>query len=758
MGIQQIFVSHAGEDAEVATELALQLRNAGHDTKIDTLDLGLGDSTIAFMNEGISQAAVVIILFSKHTAKAEWQKLEIDAAVWSQVAQDGGRCIVVRLDDTPVPPILGPKVYARLESGDHKSLRKLVEDVCRILFSGQTTSSLVAEAFKTDSKNPFRHLRAEFFENQPELHAKTFALPEAVKVGALDDMKPCILEGSRGTGKSMLLLSLRARNLLLRLPDQKHAPQHFGFYLKLTRGAICNAGVRFEVERLDSNVDTVVLTDIAEQELMVQMTESLFSELAYCAKRGLIECDRIVERRLCEEADDLLFDARDGGVVSFADLQVKLGKLHKRVAEFIRRRFIYQETVSVPTATFDMEQLKRVVELVRRNVPPLASSTFVVLLDEYENLFLHQKQLVNGLVKLGPPQISIKIARKLASGDTPGTTTGQELQEIHDYTRVPLVYNLEDPTERKAYRELLRHMVANMVALEGDRPFDMDELLPRFREPEVEQSSWLTEVARLNKMTVEKFNNLPEDKRREKKTYYGQAAVYRVLLRRPGRHREKLFAGFAELALLGSGVIRYFQEFLSVAYHLTFGAEPPPEGSLVLPPERQSKAVHVVSQHNLTTLSRNVERYGEELKYFLLDLGDCLRHKLLMHLSEPEAARVTIEDPEMLEQGPMATLKQVLAVGEREGVFQTREGLPAFKPKHGSDPQPTEFNICRVYAPVLQISPRLRWRTTLKCRHLQGLLQPGKRTAAVRELKNAVSNAGGDRGQDRFSFQAEADR
>ncbi len=758
MGIQQIFVSHAGKDAGVATELALQLRNAGHDAKIDTLDLGLGDHTIGFMNDGIANAAVVIILFSEHTAKAEWQKLEIDAAVWSQVAQDGGRCIVVRLDDTPIPPILGPKVYTRLEPSDHKSLRKLVEGVCGILFSGQTTSSLVAEAFKPNSTNPFRHLRAEFFENQPDLHARTFALPEAGKVGALDDMKPCILEGSRGTGKSMLLLSLRARNLLSRLPDQKDAPQRFGFYLKLTRGAICNAGVRFEAGRLDSIVDTVVLTDIAEQELMVQMTESLFSELAYCAGHGLIECDRIVERRLCEEADDLLFDAQNGGVVSFVDLQVKLGRLHKRLAEFIRRRFIYQEPVSVPTATFDMEQLKRVVELVRRNVPPLTSSTFVVLLDEYENLFLHQKRLVNGLVKLGPPQISIKIARKLASGDTPGTTTGQELQEIHDYTRVPLVYNLEDPIERRAYRELLRHMVENMVALEGDRPFDMDELLPRFGEPEVEQSSWLTEVARLNKMTDEEFNNLPDDKQREKQTYYGQAAIYRVLLGRPGRHREKQFAGFRELAFLGSGVIRYFQEFLSVSYHLTFGAEPPPEGVLVLPPDRQSKAVHVVSQHNLTTLSRNVERYGEELKYFLLDLGDCLRHKLLKHSSEPEAARVTIEDPEMLEQGPMATLKQVLAVGEREGVFQTREGLPAFKPKHGSDPQPTEFNISRVYAPVLQISPRLRWRTTLKCRHLQGLLQPGNRTGAVRELKNAVSNPRGDSGRDRLSFHAEDDR
>ena len=758
MGIQQIFVSHAGKDAGVATELAQQLRNAGHDARIDTRDLALGDNAIEFMNEGISNAAAVIILFSEHSLKAEWQKLEIDAARWNEVAQGGGRCIVVRLDDTPLPPTLGPKAYGRLEPGDRASLRKLVEDVCKVLFSGQTTSSLVAEAFRPDSKNPFRYLRAEFFEDQPELHAKTFALPEAVKVGALDDMKPCILEGSRGTGKSMLLLSLRARNRLARLPAEKDAPQRFGFYLKLTRGAICNAGARFDAERLDSTVDTVVLTDVAEQELTVQMTESLISELDYCAKHGLIECDRNVERRLCEAADDLLFDAGDGGVVSFVDLQGKLGKLHKRLAEFIRRRFIYQEQVSVPTATFDLDQFKRVVQLVRRNVPPLASSTFVVLLDEYENLLLHQKRLVNSLVKLSAPQMSVKISRKLASGDTPATTTGQELQEIHDYTRVPLVYNLDDPGERKAYSGLLRHMVGNMVTLEGDRPFDMDQLLPRFGDPEVEQSSCLTEVARLNKMTVEEFNDLPDDKRREKKTYYGHAAVYRVLLGRRGRHREKRFAGFSELALLGSGVIRYFQEFLSVGYHLTFGAEPPPGGVLVLPPDKQSKAVHVVSQHNLTTLSKNVERCGEELKYFLLDLGECLRHKLLKHSSEPEAARVTIADPEMLEQDPMAALKQVLAVGEREGVFQTREGLPAFKPKHGSDPQPREFNICRVYAPVLQISPRLRWRTTLKCQHLQGLLEPGRRAAAVRELRSTVSNAGGGKGHDLFSLEAEDDR
>ena len=737
MNLKHIFISHATQDARIASDLAEHLRNADHETRIDTKDLSLGDNAVAFMNEGIANAGVVIILFSKHTPRAEWQKLEIDAAVWNQVAQDGGRCVVVRLDDTQLPPTLGPKVYGNLIPGDQESLRKLIEDLCSVIIGDQTASSVVAQAFTPNSKNPFRHLRAEFFENQPELHAKTFALPDAIKVGALEDMKPCILEGSRGTGKSMLLLSLRARNHLLRLPQEKGSPQLFGFYLKLTRGAICNTGVSFEAEDLEAST-RAILTDVAAQELFLQITESLVSELSYCVGHDLLDHGRLIERTFCEAAEELLLDTREDRAVSFGDLQSRLSKMHKSLANFIRRRFIYEDPVPVPIATFDLEQMRRLINLVRHHIDSLHNSMFVILLDEYENLFAYQKRIVNDLLKLGPPDISVKIARKLASEDVSGTTTGQELQEIHDYTRVPLIYNVEDSHDRKAYFDLLRQMIGNMARLEGDHVSGVDELLPPFSGLEVDESLRMEEVARLCRMTPEEFGKLPEETQREKGTYYGEAAIYRVLLGKPGRHSGKRFSGFKELAFLGSGVIRYFQEFLSVGYHLAFGANPPPEGGLILHPEQQSRAVHIVSQHNLTTLSKNVERYGEELKYFLLDLGDCLRHRLLKHTSEPEAARLTISDPQMLDDESMERLKLILLVGEREGVFQTRAGLPAFKPKHGSDPQPAEFNVCRVYSPVLQISPRLRWRTNVKCSHLQLLLQPDSRARAIGELKRAV--------------------
>ncbi len=741
MGIKHIFISHAGADHQIALRLDEHLRNAGHETKVDLNDLNLGDNAIAFINDSIANAHTVIVLFSKHSEHAKWQKLEMDSAVWSEVTGSGGRCIVVRLDDAPVPPVLGPKIYGTLDPDDVASFQRLIEDICRVVLPASTASSVVSVALRAESRNPFRHLRAEFFENRPDLHAKAFAPPDALTVGALEEMKPCFLEGSRGTGKSMLLLSLRARNLLLRKPSVKAEVPIFGFYLKLSRGAVCNSGV--DPNKVEGP-HSVQISDIAAQEIFLQTLESLFSELGYCLAEGLLDCDRMREKALVEEADHLLLDDTKSSAETIDSLLDKLGHLHKRVADFIRRRFIYGEQPTVPVTTFDLEQLKRAIKAVRKFVPSLKTAMFVALFDEYENLFPYQQRIVNGLVKLGPPEFSVKIAKKLASGDTSATTAGQELQETHDYTRLPLVYDVEDATQRSSYYVLLEHIVQNIFRSENLSPMSIAKLLPPALGPEVPEEKLKAEVTRLCKVTSTEFDSWSEEKRREKLVYYGEAATYRALLGQKGRHPDKRFSGFSQLAFLSSGVIRYFQEILGVAYHLTFGGEAPSGVDLVLPTEKQSRAVHFVSQHNLTTLSRNVEHHGEELKYFLLDLGDCLRYKLLKHGSEPEAARLTIEDPETLEDNEMFGLRNLLTLGAREGVFQAKEGLPAFKPKHSSDPQPSEFNICRIYAPVLQISPRLRWRTNVKSRLLAGLLKPGGRAQAVQLLKATIVKEKGE--------------
>ena len=738
--MKHIFISHAGADAEIANRLASDLRNAGHETKVDTRELKLGDDTISYMNEGISEAKSILILYSKNTPDAKWQQLEINSAVWNEIAQDGGTCIVLRLDDTRIPPILGPKVYGTLNPADVNAYQKFLEDFCEVIISDRSASSIVSDAFRSDSTNPFRRIRAEFFEDDPNLLAKMFAPPDALKTGPLAEMKPCFLEGSRGTGKSMLILSLRARNFMARI-KKPLSPELFGFYLKLNRGAFCNVGVLSE-ETDDLKtfigqdaIQIVQITDIASQELVICMIESLLSEMAFCIKNRFLQCDSSIEKHLSESVHLALFGRQSNTAKSIEELLEILADTHCSIACFIRRKFIYGETPSVPIAMFDLEALKRVIGLVKKIVPHLANSMFVILLDEYENLFSYQQKIVNGFIKLGPPHFSVKVAKKLGTNDTSSTTIGQELQETHDYTRLSLVYDVEDADQFRIYLDLLKHFLSNIITGEGLNKTNLSELLPTDNIPEVDSEKIVSEVANLCKVSIEDFQKWDSEKKKDKLTYYREAAIYRILYSNKGRHKEKSFSGFNELAFISSGVIRYFQEIMGVAYHLTYGSIPNTSSRITFPAKNQSKAVHFVSEHNLTTLSRNVETYGERLKYFLLDLGDCLRYKLQKNTSEPEAARITITNPEHLLQPEMLKLKRLLDVGVREGVLQTKEGRPAFKPKHKSDPQPTEFNIGRIYAPVLQISPRFRWRTPLSCTTLLSLISWDKRSQAVQQIK-----------------------
>jgi hypothetical protein len=412
--------------------------------------------------------------------------------------------------------------------------------------------------------------------------------------------------------------------------------------------------------------------------------------------------------------------------------------MHGRLADFIRRKFIYRESASVPFTNCDIDLFKRVVGEVRRHVPLLGRSQVTILLDEYENLLDYQKVVVNSLVKLGPPHLSVKVARKAGTAETSATTVGQELQESHDYTRIPLIYSVEDSADFGRYLTLLENMVRRTLVSHHFSECDLETLLPADDSEEVSTELVLREVAALLRISPDEFSLWPEGKKSEAMTYYREAAIYRSLYGKAGRRTKKRFSGHRDLAFVSSGVIRFFQEMVGMAYHLQSTATGT-KAAFPIMPVHQSEAVHIVSEHNLSMLSRNVETVGETLKYFLLDLGDCLRQKLLKHSSEPEAGRIAIKDPEALAERQHEVLNKMMHVGVKEGVFQTMGGRPGIRPKHVEDPQPVEFNIARIYAPTLQISPRLRWPTVLSCADLSGLLASAKRRKAKATIINRLS-------------------
>jgi hypothetical protein len=267
-------------------------------------------------------------------------------------------------------------------------------------------------------------------------------------------------------------------------------------------------------------------------------------------------------------------------------------------------------------------------------------------------------------------------------------------------------------------------------------------ILPRDDQEEFAQES--IENVVLGMVGADQWSTLTDLQRREKISYYREAAIYRLIYSRPGGGKEKTFSGFRDIAFLSSGVIRNFQEIVGMAYYLQFGSTTPPGKHLRIEPAHQKKAVYLVSEHNLSALSRNVEKHGERLKYLLLDIGDCLRFKLLKHPTEPEAGRLSITDPERLRIDDHVDIRDFLTLGVREGVFQRSSGRPGMRPKHSSDPQPVEFNISRVFCPTLQFSPRFRWKTTITCQDLTDLLSADKRAKAKKRIMERLLRAGSD--------------
>ena len=744
----RIFVSHAGPDSGDAKRIAEGLRKSGHDVTLDTGSLLFGEDFVEFINSAIEDCDYMVSLLSHHSADAIWQKIEQNAAIWSEVQNKDIKCLTVRIADCKVPPVLGPKLLYDAPNGiaSRSEFKNLINAICNTIRETHTKASeTISNALSMDTDNPFRHIRAEHLASDPHALVRAFAPLDSLRMGKFHGMHPCFLEGPRGTGKSMLLLSIRARNFLSLSPIDPSRDVIFGFYLKLNPGPLCHIG--HLTDSTDSQVqayiraeDILALEDISNQEIILSLCESLVSELEYCCDQSLLSITGEVQRRLCTLIHKTLIPETDHlSSQSFSGLRTELALLHRKIAQFIRKKFTYRQHAEVPVDSLDIDALVMVINYIKENVIQLDNAVFIALIDEYENLLIDQQRAVNTIIKFATPNFSVKVAKKIGISDSPGTLSGPELQETHDYSRILLVYDVCSFDNRHEYRGLLNCIVEKQMQMAQLHYRDINHLLPSSDDIKEGLSEELVlgeldimerERRRVRNSTTE---SCQEDTRRG---HYREAAVFRAIAKVP--NRAKHFSGFDKLAFLSSGVIRYFQEILGVAYYLASTDSRRLPRDLSLPPELQSQAVQIVSDNALTTLSKNVEIHGEVLKTLLIDLGGCLRRKLLKHVSEPEAARVTIIDHELLRRQEFRQLRTVLEVGVREGVFQTREGRPAFFPKHGSDPQEVEFNICRILAPSLEISPRLRWRTRVRAEILKGLVDPDSRKAARSRLLRSV--------------------
>lgn len=110
----KVFISHRGADQVQAAHLAAILRGSGHDVWLDVWEIGVGDSIIEKINDGLANSCFLVLCCSDESSTGAWMNREWMSALARQL--DGARIKVlpVLLTGGRPPALLADLKYANL--------------------------------------------------------------------------------------------------------------------------------------------------------------------------------------------------------------------------------------------------------------------------------------------------------------------------------------------------------------------------------------------------------------------------------------------------------------------------------------------------------------------------------------------------------------------------------------------------------------------------------------------------------------------
>lgn len=113
----KVFISHATGDKErFVNDFAERLRASGVDAWLDRWEMLPGDSLVdKIFEEGLHQAAAVVVVLSVNSINSPWVREELNAAFVKRV-NSGSKLIPIVLDDCVVPVALASTVWERIEN------------------------------------------------------------------------------------------------------------------------------------------------------------------------------------------------------------------------------------------------------------------------------------------------------------------------------------------------------------------------------------------------------------------------------------------------------------------------------------------------------------------------------------------------------------------------------------------------------------------------------------------------------------------
>lgn len=122
------FLCHRKPDVALVERLAIELRNAGHQVWLDEWEIGVGDSIVAKIDQGLTDAAYLILCYSA-AGPSDWTDREWHSTLHRQLSGHAVKILPARISGGGPPAILADIRYADLVADWTRGVQDLLRAI-----------------------------------------------------------------------------------------------------------------------------------------------------------------------------------------------------------------------------------------------------------------------------------------------------------------------------------------------------------------------------------------------------------------------------------------------------------------------------------------------------------------------------------------------------------------------------------------------------------------------------------------------------
>jgi hypothetical protein len=107
-----VFISHSSKDKAFVRKLVADLKSANLPLWFDEEQIGVGDSIVAKINDGLASSVYILVVLSRSSLASRWVQDELNYAKMRSLTDKSVVILPVILEDCEVPPLLMDKLHA----------------------------------------------------------------------------------------------------------------------------------------------------------------------------------------------------------------------------------------------------------------------------------------------------------------------------------------------------------------------------------------------------------------------------------------------------------------------------------------------------------------------------------------------------------------------------------------------------------------------------------------------------------------------